>query len=156
MNSMKRLVILLILWTLAGTACAPSSGGDDDELDLEGTWSGSFQDSASGPLFAHPSTGTISVTFTESLGKVSGNIMLIPDICDDVPPQDPTSGTITGTLSGTTLQFEYDTPAVSSQPAKDGRITFTAPFPATPIQGQYDATPCHSDAWRGQFVLTKQ
>ena len=81
-------------------------------------------------------------------------------MCNDQAPTVGSSGTITGTLTGTTLDFVYDTSIVSSQQSDNAltKITFTAAFPADPIQGQYDANACSpiSLNWDGQFVLNKQ
>ncbi len=147
---------VLVMAALAG--CGSGAGGGGSDATLPGTWSGTFTDDESVSVlrFAHPLQGNITVTFTESGGTVSGDISLDPDICDDLVPIEASSGPIAGTLTSTTLEFVYDTPAASQEElASVTEITFTADFPADPIEGIYRALPCDVDNWRGTFLLNK-
>lgn len=144
----------VLVLTLAG--CGGSGAGSGTgNVELSGTWIGEWLDSARGSLFAHPTTGTMTVTFSESGGAVSGDIALSPDICDDMGKGD-SSGTVLGSLVVDAMDFSYDTPVASTQqPSSVTEISFSATL-GDPMEGTYDASSCHSDNWTGTILLSKE
>ena len=141
------------------TACG-ATGAGATPITLDGTWDGCFLQGGVPPAlvdtrFAHAPSGSISAALTDNGdGTVLGTITMTPDICAEFEPEISTTveEPVTGTLTATTLTFSYDTSTTLSSGLT---VTFTAPFPADPILGDYDGTTCDA-AWAGGIRLVKQ
>jgi hypothetical protein len=89
---------------------------------VAGTWNGTWQ-STSSP----GATGTFQMTFTQTGQSLSGPIQITGTPCI-------TTGTITGTLNGTTIDFG----AVKGQQT----ITYTGTWSGNVMSGTYSAPSC--------------
>jgi hypothetical protein len=91
-------------------------------LGLAGVWNGTWQDTS-----PDTSSGTFAVTFTEAGSALSGTIAVKGTPC-------LTSGTVTGTITGSTISFG----AVSGQVT----ITYDGSVSGSKMQGTYAAPAC--------------
>jgi hypothetical protein len=113
--------------TLAPTATAAPSGtptatAAPTAAGLAGAWNGSWHDTS-----PDTSSGTFVVTFTQTVGNLTGTIVVKGTPC-------LAGGTVTGTVSGSTISFG----------AVSGKVTITYSGTMSPgkMQGTYSAPAC--------------
>ncbi len=133
---MRRGFLLGVLVCFAA-ACGGSSPTEPTALDIAGTWTGTItsnQVSGSGP---------VSATFSQSDASVSGTWSIIG-------PDGPDSGTLSGTLSGSSVTLRLVSKVPTGCP-----YTMNATVSGNRMTGIYSATFC-SVAVSGGVDLTKQ
>ncbi len=131
------------LWAFACALVVVAGCGALDSLfgpstsSIDGTYTGSFVDSAAG-------AGMVQVTFSSDGASLSGTwVTTFPD------PANNSSGTLTGTFTDTTL-------AAVLTPSAPGACSFSvvATRTATQVSGTYSDVNC-SDPFSGTITLTK-
>ena len=153
-NSRRGLSILAIaalVLTVAGGACSKGGGSstptEPSPANVAGTWSGSASDS-SGP-------GTMTWQLTQSGSSFSGSLTMT-----DTTTSVTGRGTVSGTLSGSSLQFSlsvpaggFDNPYASCSATVSGSGTASA----SSITGSYSgSSTCTGTISAGQLTLNKQ
>jgi hypothetical protein len=137
--------------TVATIACSGKSSPSapstpSASLNLAGTWAGSASDS-SGP-------GLMTWQLTQSGTAVTGSAVVADSLGVTVA-----RGTLSGTLSGSSLPFTVTIPAggFDSGPSCTGQFTGTVSATAASMSGSYSGTQSCSGAFSsGTLTLNKQ
>jgi hypothetical protein len=119
--------------TATGAASAPAATSAATQLGLGGSWNGTWRDTS-----PDQSSGTFALTWTQAGLSLSGTIKVSGTPC-------LTDGTVTGTISGSTISFG----AVSGQV----QIKYNGSVSGNAMQGTYSAPTC-GDA-KGNWTATK-
>jgi hypothetical protein len=113
-------------------------GGDDNELHLRGTYTGTVQDSRAG-------TGTIQITLAQSDSSVTGTVQTT-----FANSQFNNSGTFTGTVSGSSVTITFSPSNPTSCP-----YNATLTVNGNQLTGTYATFNC-TVAASGSITLTRQ
>ena len=146
---LRSLVLLMaamsVLNGCGGGSSPASPSAPSAPIDLAGMWAGSASDS-SGP-------GLMSWQLTQSGGSFSGTAVV-----SDPAGARVAQGTVSGTLSGSALQFSIAVPAGGfNEAACTASVTGSGAATATTITGTYSGTQSCSGAFTsGSLTLSKQ
>lgn len=142
---MKRLILAGGLVALFATACgsgSPPGPSSLQTLNLSGRWSGTMSDSSGGP-------GPVSLVLSQNGNGITGTFTA-----------DGFGGTVTGTLTGTTLTLAAVVPrgGVVGEPNCSMTANGTAAgVTDTAINGTYSGTnSCSGSFTNGRMSLTKR
>lgn len=124
-----RSLVLLVALTTALAAC---SGGPTQDVDLAGSWSGTW-------VSANDATGGVTASFTQTQGVLSGTVEISGSPCI-------TNGTIEGTVTGNNVAFG----AVSGVDT----INFTAQLGSDTMSGTF-SVPAGACAGTGTFQMSR-
>jgi hypothetical protein len=139
--------------SVASLACSGSSGtaptppGSTPSTNVTGTWTGSASDS-SGP-------GQMTWQITQSGSSFSGNVSMI-----DTSTKVAGRGTVSGTVSGSAIQFSLAVPAGgfdTPYAACTADVSGNGSASSTSITGGYSgSSSCGGAVVSGQLTLNKQ
>lgn len=147
----RALLLVAALAFGASVACSKSSPASPtppstSTLNLTGTWGGSAIDST-GP-------GVMTWQLTQSGTSVTGSVVIADSLSVTIA-----RGTLSGTLSGSSLQFTVTIPAggFDGNASCSGSFTGTASATASSLSGSYAGTQSCTGAFSGGAItLSKQ